>query len=80
MRRSAVSIPSNIVEGSARYTPLDFLHFLDIAYGSAKELQYQASLATRLDFLKETSPMTPACKEVAKTLNGLIQSLRKPTR
>lgn len=79
MRRSAVSCPSNIVEGCARHTESDYVHFLDMAYGSARELQYQTSLAFRLGFLdaERLEILDPACVETSKVLNGLIRSLRK---
>jgi len=51
MRRAAVSVASNIVEGCARDSAADYLHFLQIAFGSLKELHYQLSLACRLEYL-----------------------------
>ena len=48
MRRAAISIPSNIVEGCARDTQADYLRFLYIAFGSLRELHYQLDLSRRL--------------------------------
>jgi four helix bundle protein len=76
IRRSAVSVASNIVEGCARRTEADFLHFLDIAHGSARELEYQLSLASRLTFLPNPSELPERAVEVPKVLNALIRSLR----
>ena len=76
LRRAGISIPSNIVEGCARNTEKDYLHFLDIAYGSAKEVEYQASIARRLEYLN-TKKLEDASAEVARVLNALIHSLRK---
>ncbi len=53
MRRAAVSVPSNIVEGCGRESLADYIRFLDIAYGSVRELEYQLSLTHRLGFLKD---------------------------
>ena len=81
MRRAAVSVASNIVEGCARHSQRDYVHFLDMAYGSAHELQYQASLAHRLGFLDHGAYETFAAssEETSKVLNGLIRSLRTST-
>jgi four helix bundle protein len=51
IRRSAVSIPSNISEGAARNTSKDFSHFLAIALGSIAELETQLIIAQNIDFL-----------------------------
>ena len=79
LRRAAVSVPSNIVEGAAKDTEVEFLRFLDIAYGSASELDYQISLANRLGYMQEAvyNELRTKSTETAKVLNGLIRSLRK---
>ena len=79
MRRAAVSVPSNIVEGCARNSKADYLHFLSTAYASARELDYQVSLAGRLGYVKgkASEELQAACLETCKVLNGLIRALRK---
>lgn len=78
MRRAAVSVPSNIVEGCARDTQADYQRFLTIAFGSLRELHYQLSLSKRLNFLSDQdySIIVPKIVEAEKVLNGLIRSLR----
>ena len=79
IRRAAVSIPSNIVEGCSRNSESDYLRFLDMALGSACELEYQLSLALRLGLLRDDQHRAVAdlAAQTAKTLTGLIRALRK---
>lgn len=78
LRRAAVSIVSNIVEGSARESMAEYTHFLSIAYGSAKEVEYQISLAYRLGYLHQADyePLNSQCAETSKVLNALVRSLK----
>ncbi|MBW2600481.1 MAG: four helix bundle protein [Deltaproteobacteria bacterium] len=78
MRRAAISIPSNIVEGCARDSQADYLRFLHIAFGSLRELHYQLSLSKRLGFLpnENSSLIEPKAVETEKVLNGLIRALQ----
>ena len=77
-RRAAVSVPSNIVEGCARDSQADYLRFLNIAFGSLRELHYQLSLSNHLGFLcnQDSSLLEPKIVETEKVLNGLIRALR----
>ena len=77
MRRAAVSIPSNIVEGCARESQADYLRFLEIAFSSLRELHYQCSLSQRLGYLEtEASALEEKLQETGKVLASLIRSLR----
>ena len=79
MRRSAVSVPSNIVEGCARESQAEYLRFLEIAFGSLKELHYQFTLAGRLNYVGELEIKEFELKiiETEKVLGALIRTLRK---
>jgi len=79
MRRAAVSVPSNIVEGCARDSQAEYLRFLTIAFGSLRELSYQLSLSIRLGFLdnQDSSLIESKIVETEKVLNGLIRALRE---
>lgn len=77
LRRAAVSIPSNIAEGSARRHNPEFLHFLSISLGSGAELETQLEIAKGLGFLdsKDFSEIESKLTEVMKMLNVLISKL-----
>ena len=77
LRRSAVSIPSNIAEGYGRRTRGEYVQFLGIARGSLKESETQIILSFRLEYITNEK-MTEAlllAKEVGILLNSLIRSL-----
>jgi len=81
MRRAAVSVPSNIVEGCSRQSESEYLRFIEIAFGSLRELHYQLGLSKRLGYAAEFDSLTILQEKVIETekvLNGLIRSLRNP--
>lgn len=77
IRRSAVSVPSNIVEGCGRNSDAELRRFLTIAHGSAAELSYQLFLSYELNFLPKDihETLDVECTEIMKMLNSFIQRL-----
>jgi four helix bundle protein len=77
MRRAAVSISSNLAEGSSRSSRPDFARFVEIATGSLFEVVSQATISKRQGFLSETdfNRLYGACEKQSKMLSGLRRSL-----
>ena len=82
MQRAAVSIASNIAEGSARGTRKDFRQFVSIARGSNCELQTQLLIANRLGFAEEhrIGEIEMLSHEVGQMLSGLSKYLSQPPK
>lgn len=77
IRRSAVSVPSNVAEGAARGSKREFIQFLMIARGSLSELDTQLELAQRLGFIHKEASVRKHLDDVFGLLNGLLNSLKR---
>jgi four helix bundle protein len=77
MRRSAVSVSSNIAEGAARATSRDFAKFLSIARASLMELDTQTVLAERLKFLPKSDRLSSQIARTGQLLNALYVVIRQ---
>lgn len=77
MRRAAVSISSNIAEGTSRNSKTDFARFVEIATGSVFEVVSQATISKRQGFLSESDYTTiyMAAEELSRMLSGLRRAL-----
>lgn len=73
IRRAAVSVPTNIVEGCARRSENDYLRFLDIALSSANETDYLLDLCFRLSIL--TDDGYQRCKKCSRSTVRSLQKL-----
>jgi four helix bundle protein len=78
VRRSAVSIPSNIAEGKGRFSKRELTQFLMTARGSLCEMQTQLEIAANLGYLEleKFTRLDDQSREVGRILNGLIKAVR----
>ncbi|MBI5077033.1 four helix bundle protein [Candidatus Falkowbacteria bacterium] len=78
-KRSAISIPSNIAEGSRRSTKKDYRQFLLMAYASDAELETQIEIAKRVlnDCVLDFTKIDSLLKEVMRMLNKLTHELEQ---
>jgi four helix bundle protein len=80
LRRSALSIPSNIAEGAGRGTDKEFASFIQIAIGSCSEAEYQLEFASQsgVGDMAECRKHMEQCREIRRILVGLQKRLRTP--
>ncbi len=79
LQRAVVSISSNIAEGSAKPSDLEFAHYLDTALGSAFEVETQLQIAKNVGYINEElySNLLTEINDIEKQINGLINNIRK---
>jgi four helix bundle protein len=77
MRRAAVSVPSNIAEGSARNSTREYYQYLGVATGSLAELETQLELAIRLRYISQNSESIKQVHRVGRLVNALRNSFER---
>lgn len=79
VRRAATSVAANIVEGSARHSKRDYLHFLNIAQASLRETEYLLLLARELDYMSEAEhqQISVLVNNTFAPLHGLQRAVAK---
>jgi four helix bundle protein len=82
LRRSSVSVPSNIAEGNGRFTTGDYLRYVSIAHGSLMELETQIRIAGRLEYVNAASleEVLARTDEIGRMLTSLARRLREKLR
>ncbi|TVQ31831.1 MAG: four helix bundle protein [Phycisphaeraceae bacterium] len=82
LRRAAVSVAANIVEGAGRSGDKEFAHFLGISHGSLREAGYYISLAHRLRYLndQQVEQLNSMYEETARVLSGLHRAVKKMSK
>ena len=79
IRRAAASVPANIAEGYGREHRLEYIHFLQIAQGSLKEVETHLILSARVGLTSQAAiePLLSQSETTGKILHGLIRALQK---
>lgn len=79
LQRAVVSIASNIAEGSARPSDVEFAHFLDLALGSTYEVETQLLISKNIGYISSEvyDTLIPLVLSVESQLSGLIRKVRK---
>lgn len=77
IRRSAISIPSNIAEGAARGGSKEFIRFLYIALGSLSEVETQIILSNDLGYLENPKEVLEKVGRIGRLLIGLIKKMKE---
>ncbi len=82
IKRSVLSVPSNIAEGWGRNSTLSYLHFLKISRGSLFELETQLIIAKELEFISSDAlnKIDKLIHELSKMLNSLIKSIKNKSK
>jgi len=78
LERAAVSISSNIAEGASRTSPIEYAHFLEIAIGSAFEVETQLTIAKQRSYLSENdyNELVIQLQSIERRINSLINKLK----
>lgn len=77
LRRSAISLPSNIAEGAGRKGKKEFIQFLYIALGSLNEIETQMEIAKRLQYIENLTAFTELFLHIKRMLLKLIEKLNR---
>ncbi|OYU97263.1 MAG: diversity-generating retroelement protein bAvd family protein [Bacteroidetes bacterium B1(2017)] len=82
MSRAAISIPSNIAEGTGRNSDIEFKRFLEIAIGSSFELETQIILCVELEFVNEMESklVLTEINKIQKQINNLILKIKQDNK
>ena len=77
MRKAAVSIPANLVEGNARRTTREYVNFINISRGSGAELTYLVDLSSELGYFSGAvfKELNDRCERVCRQLQALLQTM-----
>ena len=78
IERAAVSISSNIAEGASRTSPIEYAHFLEIAIGSAFEVETQLTIAVQRKYIptNQYNELISQLQSIERRINSLINKLR----